>query len=48
MICLDTNIVIAIVNARSLSFRHRLGELMRGGTPAAVWRRYAIVILERL
>jgi tRNA(fMet)-specific endonuclease VapC len=36
MICLDTNIVIAIVNGRSPSFRHRLGEQMRGGTPVAL------------
>ena len=36
MICLDTNIVIGIVNGRSSSFRHRLGEQMRGGTPIAL------------
>jgi tRNA(fMet)-specific endonuclease VapC len=33
MICLDTNIVIGIVSGRNSSFRHRLGEQMRGGTP---------------
>jgi tRNA(fMet)-specific endonuclease VapC len=33
MICLDTNIVIGIVSGRNPSFRHRLGEQMRGGTP---------------
>jgi tRNA(fMet)-specific endonuclease VapC len=31
MICLDTNIVISILNGRSPSLRHRLGEQMRGG-----------------
>jgi tRNA(fMet)-specific endonuclease VapC len=36
MICLDTNIVIAIVNGRSSSLRHRLGEQMRGGTTVAL------------
>jgi tRNA(fMet)-specific endonuclease VapC len=36
MICLDTNIVIWIVNGRSSSLRHRLGEQMRAGTPVAV------------
>jgi len=36
MICLDTNIVIGIVNGRSSSFRHQLGEQMRGGTPIAL------------
>lgn len=36
MICLDTNIVIAIVNGRSSSLRHRLGEQMRGGTAIAL------------
>ena len=36
MICLDTNIVIAIVNGRSSSLRHRLGEQMRGGTVIAL------------
>jgi tRNA(fMet)-specific endonuclease VapC len=36
MICLDTNIVIGIVNGRSSSFRHRLGEQMRGGMPVAL------------
>jgi tRNA(fMet)-specific endonuclease VapC len=36
MICLDTNIVISIVNGRSSSFRHRVGEQMRAGTPVAV------------
>jgi tRNA(fMet)-specific endonuclease VapC len=33
MICLDTNIVIRIVNGRSSSLRHRFGEQMRAGTP---------------
>jgi tRNA(fMet)-specific endonuclease VapC len=33
MICLDTNVVIGIVSGRNSSFRHRLGEQMRGGTP---------------
>jgi tRNA(fMet)-specific endonuclease VapC len=32
MICLDTNIVISIVNGRSPSLRHRVGEQLRGGT----------------
>jgi tRNA(fMet)-specific endonuclease VapC len=32
MICLDTNIVIWILNGRSASLRHRLGEQLRGGT----------------
>jgi tRNA(fMet)-specific endonuclease VapC len=32
MICLDTNIVIWIVNGRNSSFRHRLGDQMRAGT----------------
>lgn len=36
MICLDTNIVIAIVNGRSSSLRHRLGEQLRGGTTVAL------------
>ena len=36
MICLDTNIVIGIVNGRSSSLRHRLGEQMRAGTPIAL------------
>jgi tRNA(fMet)-specific endonuclease VapC len=36
MICLDTNIVIRIVNGRSSSLRHRLGEQMRGGTSVAL------------
>ena len=36
MICLDTNIVIGIVNGRSSSLRHRLGEQMRAGTPVAL------------
>src|SRR3954465_1053644 len=36
MICLDTNIVIGIVNGRSSSFRHRLGEQLRAGMPAAL------------
>jgi tRNA(fMet)-specific endonuclease VapC len=36
MICLDTNIVISIVNGRSSSLRHRLGEQMRTGTSVAL------------
>jgi tRNA(fMet)-specific endonuclease VapC len=36
MICLDTNIVIGIVNGRNSSLRHRLGEQMRAGTPVAL------------
>ena len=36
MICLDTNIVISIVNGRGSSLRHRLGEQMRAGTPVAL------------
>ena len=36
MICLDTNIVIRIVNKRSPLLRHRLGEQMRAGTPIAL------------
>lgn len=36
MICLDTNIVIPIVNARSSSLRLRLEEQIRGGTPVAL------------
>jgi tRNA(fMet)-specific endonuclease VapC len=32
MICLDTNIVISILNGRIPSFRHRVGEQMRAGT----------------
>jgi tRNA(fMet)-specific endonuclease VapC len=36
MICLDTNIVISIVNGRSSSLRHRLGEQMRSGTSVAL------------
>lgn len=36
MICLDTNIVIWIVNGRSSSLRHRLGEQIRAGTPVAL------------
>ncbi len=36
MICLDTNIVIGIVNGRNSSLRHRLGEQMRAGVPAAL------------
>jgi tRNA(fMet)-specific endonuclease VapC len=35
MICLDTNIVIWTVSGRS-SFRHRLGEQIRAGTPVAL------------
>jgi tRNA(fMet)-specific endonuclease VapC len=36
MICLDTNIVIGIVNGRDSSLRHRLGEQMRSGMPVAL------------
>jgi len=36
MICLDTNIVIWIVNGRSSSLRHRLTEQIRKGTTAAL------------
>ena len=36
MICLDTNIVIGIVNGRNSSLRHRLGEQMRAGMPIAL------------
>jgi tRNA(fMet)-specific endonuclease VapC len=36
MICLDTNIVISIVNRRSSSLRHRFGEQMRAGVPIAL------------
>ena len=36
MICLDTNVVIAIVNGRSSSLRQRLGEQMRAATPIAL------------
>jgi tRNA(fMet)-specific endonuclease VapC len=36
MICLDTNIVIGIVNGRSSSLRYQLGEQMRAGTPIAL------------
>ena len=36
MICLDTNIVIGIVNGRNSTFRHRLGEQLRSGTPIAL------------
>ena len=36
MICLDTNIVIGIVNGRSSSLRHRLGEQLRAGTPVGL------------
>ncbi len=36
MICLDTNIVILIVNKRSLSLRHRFDEQMRAGVPIAL------------
>lgn len=36
MICLDTNIVISIVNGRSSSLRHRFGEQMRSGTAVAM------------
>jgi tRNA(fMet)-specific endonuclease VapC len=36
MICLDTNIVISILNGRIPSLRHRVGEQMRGGTQVAL------------
>jgi len=36
MICLDTNIVIGIVNGRNSSLRHRLGEQMRAGMPVVL------------
>jgi tRNA(fMet)-specific endonuclease VapC len=36
MICLDTNIVIGIVNGRNSSLRHRLGDQMRAGMPVAL------------
>jgi tRNA(fMet)-specific endonuclease VapC len=36
MICLDTNVVIGIVNGRSPSLRHRLGEQLRAGMPVAL------------
>jgi tRNA(fMet)-specific endonuclease VapC len=36
MICLDTNIVILILNGRSPSLRHRLCEQMRGGASVAL------------
>lgn len=36
MICLDTNIVIGVINGRSSSLRHRLGEQIRAGTPIAL------------
>jgi tRNA(fMet)-specific endonuclease VapC len=36
MICLDTNIVIGIVNGRNSTLRHRLGEQMRAGMPVAL------------
>ncbi|MGL3211861.1 type II toxin-antitoxin system VapC family toxin [Bradyrhizobium sp. BR 1433] len=36
MICLDTNIVISIVNGRNSALRHRLGEQMRAGTAVAL------------
>jgi tRNA(fMet)-specific endonuclease VapC len=36
MICLDTNVVIRIVNGRSSSLRLRLEEQMRAGTPIAL------------
>jgi tRNA(fMet)-specific endonuclease VapC len=36
MICLDTNIVISIVNGRSSSLRHRLEEQIRAGTPVTM------------
>jgi tRNA(fMet)-specific endonuclease VapC len=36
MICLDTNIVIGIVNGRNSSLRHRLGEQTRAGMPVGL------------
>jgi tRNA(fMet)-specific endonuclease VapC len=36
MICLDSNVVIGIVNGRSPSLRHRLGEQLRAGMPVAL------------
>jgi tRNA(fMet)-specific endonuclease VapC len=36
MICLDTNIVIFILNGRSSQLRHRLGEQIRSGTAVAL------------
>jgi len=36
MICLDTNIVIGIVNGRSSSLRLRLENQMRSGTPVVL------------
>jgi tRNA(fMet)-specific endonuclease VapC len=36
MICLDTNIVIWIINGRSSALRHRLGEQLRAGTLIAL------------
>jgi tRNA(fMet)-specific endonuclease VapC len=36
MICLDTNIVISILNGRRPSLRHRLEEQMRAGTKVAL------------
>ena len=36
MICLDTNIVISIVNGRSSSLRHRLEEQLRSGVPVGL------------
>jgi tRNA(fMet)-specific endonuclease VapC len=36
MICLDTNVVIAIVSGRSSSLRHRVGEQIRNGMPIAL------------
>jgi tRNA(fMet)-specific endonuclease VapC len=36
MICLDTNIVIWILNGRRSSLRHRLGEQLRGGATVAL------------
>ena len=32
MICLDTNVVIGIINGRAPSLRHRLGEQIRSRT----------------
>lgn len=36
MICLDTNVVIAAINGRIPSLRHRLGEQLRRRAPLAL------------
>jgi tRNA(fMet)-specific endonuclease VapC len=36
MICIDTNIVISIVNGRDSSLRHRFGEQIRSGIAIAL------------